>query len=451
MTPRVFCGTFEGEAYWREPGLAKLPALPDSGSSRVVEAMDEMLFAFCAPGDTLLTARRMDDAHADYLHSIGFSFVRNLFDLTPPGGEGRAAADGVAPNIFQRMVEERVSGRIEGLCPAGARLEPFAVLPGTAAAARRYGLGGVFPDLDVVREVNTKGYSLRMRDRLGVENVGVIVDDVTSLLDRGEELLRHGPILVKDDYGVSGKGNLLIEAPRTLQRVGRHVSAQTAAGKCVRFVLEPLLRKSSDFSCQFRVGDDGRITVLSVQELLNNGLAFGASCSAGAGLLDRLEREGYFRSIERLGSLLYEDGYSGDVCVDSMILDDGRLFPLVEINARKSMSLIKHAIDGFLEARGRNGRMTYVSTMNDRSGGFRGLLELLERERLLFPNPDGMGVLPLTSGTMYPASSCGPGETHPGRLYVAAVAEGPGQQAGLVAELIRVMERSGLRRVQARP
>ena len=72
--PRLFCGTFEAEAYWREADLAKLPGMPDRNASRIVEAMDEMLFAFCAPGDTVLTARCMDDAHADYLHAIGFQF-----------------------------------------------------------------------------------------------------------------------------------------------------------------------------------------------------------------------------------------------------------------------------------------------------------------------------------------------------------------------------------------
>jgi len=64
------------------PDLAKLPSLPDRNSSRIVEAMDEMLFAFCDSGDSVLTARRMNDAHADYLRGIGFQFNHNHFDLS---------------------------------------------------------------------------------------------------------------------------------------------------------------------------------------------------------------------------------------------------------------------------------------------------------------------------------------------------------------------------------
>ena len=402
MMPRVYCGTFEAETYWREADLAKLPSLPDKNASRVVEAMDEMMFAFCEPGDGVLTAKCMNDAHADYLHAIGFQFNRNRFDLSPIDEKGTVDETEIAPTIFQRMVGEQLAERLEVFCPAGARLEPFAVLPGTAEVAKRYGLSGVFPSQDVVRAVNTKAYSLRMRDRLGIENLGVTVEDVASLLDRGSELLQHGPILVKDDYGVSGKGNQLTETHRTLQRIARHLSAQAAAGKRVKFILEPYLRKRSDFSCQFRIEDDGQVTVISVQVLVNNGLAFGTSCSAEPDFLDRLERDGYFRLIEQIGSLMFADGYWGDVCVDSMILHEGELAPLVEINARKSMSLIKHAIDHHLKRPHRMGCLTYISAVNDQTSDFSGLLEVLEKEDLLFSTECNLGILPLTSGTMYP-------------------------------------------------
>jgi hypothetical protein len=88
MKPRLFCGTFEPETYWREADLAKLPALPNMSFSRVLEAMDEMLFAFCDAGDAVLTAKCMNDAHADYLHAIGFQFNRNRFDLSLHSDKG---------------------------------------------------------------------------------------------------------------------------------------------------------------------------------------------------------------------------------------------------------------------------------------------------------------------------------------------------------------------------
>jgi hypothetical protein len=407
--------------------------------------MDEMLFAFCDPGDSVLTATRMNAAHADYLHAIGFQFNHNRFDLFSPDDSGNAQGVELAPSVFQCMRDQKLSEPLAPFFTEGARLEPFAVVPGTAEVARQFRLGGVFPAQDVIRSVNTKSYSVRMRERLGIPNVGLIVEDVASLLDAGSSLLRQGSFLIKDDYGVSGKGNQLIETERALQRIARYLAAQTAAGKRVRFVLEPFLSKVSDFSCQFRIEQDRHVTVLCVQELGNNGLAFGASRSAPPELLERLDRDGYFQLMERIGWLMHGDGYCGDVCIDSMILRDGTMAPLVEINARKSMSLIKHAIDRHLEKSGRRGCLTYVSAVNHASTGYSGLLDLLETHRLLFTLERESGIVPLTAGTLYPSSIPELHEPVMGKLYMAVVCEKSAEQGELLKAAGHVMELAGLR------
>ena len=57
----VHFGTFDAERWWRPPGLAELPAVRTGGQS-VVETMDEVLLAGCAPGDLLVTRRRLSPA-----------------------------------------------------------------------------------------------------------------------------------------------------------------------------------------------------------------------------------------------------------------------------------------------------------------------------------------------------------------------------------------------------
>jgi len=446
MTARIFCGTFEAEAYWRETDLARLPSLMDRNASRVVEAMDEMLFAFCDASDCLVTARRMDDAHTEYLHAIGFAFHRNQFDLVGSADEDTSEAGGTsAPSIFQRMDDERFSQQLAAFLPEGARLEPFAVLPGASQVAQRYGLAAAFPPQEVIRRVNTKGYALEMRERLEIPNPGVVVEEVRSLSETGAALLCRGPFMVKDDYGVSGKGNQVIETARALQRIVRYVAGQVSSGKRVRFVLEPYLAKRSDFSCQFRIEEGGDVTVISVQELLNNGLAFGASCSASPELLEMLDRVGYLNLIERMGSLMHADGYHGDVCVDSMILQAGELAPLVEINARKSMSLIKHAVDRYLATYGRLGRLSYVSTVNHGRIDFPGVLELLDREELLFTANRASGVLPLTSRTMCVGETARAEEPNRGKLYLTTVSKTPEEHGSVMGALERVLEKCGVR------
>jgi hypothetical protein len=136
--------------------------------------------------------------------------------------------------------------------------------------------------------------------------------------------------------------------------------------------------------------------------------------------------------------------YWGDVCVDSMILAGGVIAPVFEINARKSISLIKHAVDQYLQKFERKGLLTYVPAVNDRSSGFPALLEGLDSERLLFTPARTSGVLPLTCRTMYPRSSDESRESLRGRLYVATVFQRSEDQPELLSGLRRTMQRAGL-------
>jgi hypothetical protein len=437
MTSHVFCGTFEAEAHWRDPQLARLPAVSALNSARIVESMDEMMFVFCKPGDSVITRRRMDDAHVGYLQTLGFSFTRNEFDMSIP-----EVYDGAATplNIFHLLADDRFTAPLSKLLCQGARLEPFAVLPGAAEVARKYHLIGEYPADSVVRRVNEKSYSAEMRDRLGIENIAVKVRNVQSLLDAGTKLLGEGPFLIKDEYGVSGKGSQLIESERALYRVGKHVSAQVALGKRVSFVLEPHLCRSLDFSCQLYIDLHGDVTVSSVQALRNRGFTFAASYCASAQLLHRLTCNGYFQLMERLGRLMYADGYWGDVCVDSMLLDDEAMAPLVEINARKSMGSIKDALDRRFKVTGRRLWLTYLPTFNQSANEFCALLEALARGGLLFTARSESGVLPLTAGTIF---RCGkPGHPNVGRLYLALILRSAVEPESMLVAVERVLGQS---------
>jgi hypothetical protein len=441
VTARVYCGPFESENHWREPDLARLPALPDAGSSQVVQAMDELLFVFCGPDDRLLTVRRMNDAHVEYLNSIGFRFQQNTFDLYPSFDSHVQNPLNLFTLLAERGHDEQLSGFLSG----SDEIEPFAVVPGLRELVERYGLKSTFPPHNVIQRVNTKTYSLEMRDALGIPNVGIVVDSIDTLLEQGTRMLADGPFLVKDDYGVSGKGNQIITQQSTLQRIASYLAKQVSREKRVQFVLEPYLAKRMDFSCQFHVGKDGSFHLISVQQLTNNGLAFGMSSSPSAELVAKLQEEQYFALMEKIAQKLFADGYFGHVCVDSMWLNDGSLSPLVEINARRSMSLIKHEMDRFLADQDRTGSLTSIGVAHDGQLDFAGLLNVLQETGLLFEVSKTFGILPLSCGTLFSAGPFAPQTNIRGRFYIEVVCETGQQRSELISELTDVMERTGFR------
>ncbi|RCW43483.1 hypothetical protein [Paenibacillus prosopidis] len=415
MTVSVHCGTFEAERYWRDLDLAVLPSLTDRSNKPIVDAMDEMLFAFCMHGDSLLTRGGMDKSHYDYLQSLGFRFKTNLHPLNPIFSP---LSD---PNIFQLLNDSGTStpDELQTLLPEGARIEPFAVLPGAIETIQRYRLSSTLPHEDDVCRVNSKIYSVMMRERLGIPNIGEVIEHPDQLLSKGMRLLERGSLLIKDDYGVSGKGNMQIDSERTLQRLVSYLSSQVDRGKRMQFVLEPLVDRGSDFSCQFRLNVNGSFNLISLQQLRNVGYAYDGSYSADPSLFELLVSTGYFELMERIGALLNKDGYYGDVCVDSMLLRDGKIEPLVEINARKSMSLIKHYMDRYFEREDLKGCLTQVNVISSQPGNFSDVLERLEDTGILFAQSKGSGIIPLTSGTLFPRTNVNASGVYKGRLYAA--------------------------------
>ncbi|WP_046215534.1 hypothetical protein [Paenibacillus wulumuqiensis] len=461
-SPVLHMGTFEAELHWREHNLAILPALPDREAEKIVTAMDELLFSFCKPGDLLLTRYAMDSAQRDYTRRLGFDFQSNTTNLQPdetvlrtPIAAAAGAAQTIRPqqsaretshpvSVFQ-LLYEHGSELADQLPLASASLSPFAWVPYIREASRRFGIDSQHPPLEIVRKVNTKRYSAEVKQRLGLANPGIYVTSTDQLEAVGRELLEQGTFMIKDNYGVSGKGNIHIESPAMLARIAGSIRKQEGKGRNVEFVLERYLAKERDFSCQFHITEQGDIEILSVQWLANSQFAYRESLSPDADFMDLLERHQYFETMEQISRELYQDGYYGHVCIDSMLLQDGSLEPMVEINARKSMSLIKNSVDQYLRQHGLQGNMTNYTVSHDSSLSHEQLLDELQRSHLLFYPEKGQGILPLTSAALSVNQPPEPdGKKHKGRLYLSVVTAQQDTKQQLLYDLEQLLTENGL-------
>jgi hypothetical protein len=281
-----------------------------------------------------------------------------------------------------------------------------------------------FPAIDVIKQVNSKVYSHQLLKQICPAFEGEVIRSADELRSKGMLYLQHGPFLIKDAYGVSGKGNLLIAKESILQKISSYLQKQERSGAVTEFVIEPFLDKRYDFSSQFHIGEGGEFRFLSVQTMINERFAYLGSQSADEPFLTLLDGSGYFYQMEQVAQRLYADGYFGDVCVDSMMLSDGRIVPIVEINARKSMGLLNHALDRFLVSYSLTSCLTFFSMGYTSGISFEDLLAKLEERGLLF-KPDGReGIIPLGANTLFKHREMERETVEPvtykGRLYVSA-------------------------------
>ncbi|WP_025689052.1 hypothetical protein [Paenibacillus zanthoxyli] len=416
MARELVAGIFDAESHWRDENLARLPAIRDKERERIVLAMDELMFPFCGSGDTLLTRFAMEDAYKAYLASIGFSFRHLVWK-----GEEASA------NLFQSIaVEPEHDERYR----AFDALSPFSVVPYTHEVIAKYGYASEVPGLETVKRVNSKIYSTRLTGDLLGESFGHPVYSAEELSVLGHSLLaEHGSVLIKDPYGVSGKGNMLLQSKASLERVASYIRKQEGEGKTTAFVIEPYLDVECDFSCQFDIMRDGSFQLIGMQKTLNRQFAYLGSESMDAEGQRAIERAGYFDVLRQAADRLYKDGYYGPVCIDSMMLKDGTLVPIVEINARKSMGFINHRLDQVLETHGKKGFFTFRSVGFKERFDYEWWLDELKRDDILYPNRQGNGILPLSSATLF-AGAAEAGTAAPvgrslqkGRLYMTVIAD----------------------------
>jgi hypothetical protein len=338
MAPAVHFGGFDAEPRWRTPGLATLPEVKDSGTERMVAAMAELSWGFAAPGDVVIPS--VDPALAPF--------------AGPGGGDAR-----------------------------GGMPSPYAVVPGIHEEAARLGLADGLPDVEVVRRVNSKLYSNQLVVDLGLPGAGRAVASAAELAEAVRAILPDGPALIKDPYGVSGRGSVTVGDDRLCARLVGHVQRQEEAGAQVALLVQPVLARAADFSCHFEVAPAG-MRVRGVQQMDNEGMSFRSVRSPDPALLERLERAGQWRIMAEVAAALRAEGYVGPVCVDGMVLDDGRVVPLLEINARKSMGLLHDGLRARFDLNGPSELCVWSLTLHRavelgalvRFDGARGLLPL---------------------------------------------------------------------------
>lgn len=413
----VHLGTFDSERWWRPEELATLPAV-GGGSAAAIEMMDELLGVFCLPDDLLVTRRPMSRGVLGGLADAGVGFEhRSVRDV-----------DGVAET---RTLERLVLGDDELLDTVSGYdfLNPYSVLGDTVALADRLNWSDQLPALPAVMDVNSKTWSDNLVGDLGLPGGGRVVRSVEELSRAVRELDYHA--VVKDPFGVSGRGTLDIVTAGVLAAVERTVHRQVAAGRRVEFIVQEKYAKRTDFSGHLMITARGTWEWLGVQVMDNRGFRYLGSAPASADFLRVLEREGYPSVLDEVAGAVAEAGYWGPIGVDSMVLESGELIPVLEINSRQSLGLLTMYLDRRVADHGLRCHLWQIDLTVDRGRGIDDLCAALRGARALYRGGPEPGLVVLSGsglsapgGRVFFASICEPGDTATWRHRALAAVEG---------------------------
>ncbi|MEI5527098.1 ATP-grasp domain-containing protein [Streptomyces brasiliscabiei] len=429
----VFLGNFEVEDQWAR-GEVGLPRLSFGPGNVIVNRMDEFALLLAGKGDHVVLKGEPDAGHLSHLEELGFDLPGML--VVERQDPGRT----VTQDALEDPAVLRELGRLGA---RGAVLAAHGVGELEERLAERAGIALAAPPAAVCKAVNSKIYSRRLADELGIRQTrgwtcGSLAE-LDAAVEAARPLLADGRrVVLKDAFGVSGKGIEVVADERRLDRLHRMIRgrARKAGDDRVGLVLEEWVAKRADLNYQFTLARDGRVHVDFVKEALTEG-GVHLGHRMPARLTGRQTAE-LAEVARRLGGRLAGDGYFGVVGVDAMIDPDGGLYPVVEINARHNMSTYQAAVQ---EAFIGSGRSALVRRYPVRLGAplpFGALRRALAD--LLFDPARGTGLLINNYATVNAAAPPGeraPGTEFDGRLHGIVVADSADRTAALDDEVGR--------------
>ncbi|MET7482503.1 hypothetical protein [Streptomyces sp. NPDC005538] len=414
--PLVLLANFEVEQQWGQ-GEFGLPTIGFAASDALVGRMDEFALLLGGPGDTVVLKEPPDPTYLDHLGKVGLTLphvlVTGSTDPARSVTEEALRRPGVIAGL--RTVAER--GGV--LVPHGASAaeERLAIATGLT-------LGTAAPP--VCKKVNSKLYSRRLADRIGLRQprgwACAALDDWDEALAGARRLLTDGrSVAVKDAYGVSGKGIVRIRDERHLSRLDamtRRRLERHGAGS-LNLVVEEWVAKSADLNYQFTLDRDGGTRFDFVKEAVTErGVHKGHRMPAP---LTGAQGDTIRRTAGELGRALADDGYLGVVGVDAMVDPDGGLYPVVEINARLNMSTYQDRLQTELVGPERAALARHYPVRRTEPVSFAELAQALGD--LLITSPHGEGLVVNNFATVNASLAVAePGSAPEGRLYGLVVA-----------------------------
>lgn len=341
-TPLVFLCNFEVEQHW-STGFVGLPAPAFSMTGPLVTRMEELGALLAGPDDYLILQQPLDPAYAHYIGELGLE----LPTVLPVSGDGATTAAKAANSPALLTI-------LRSLAQRGAHLVPMGVSDAEIELAVAAGIPLATPDIGTVIAVNSKVYSRRLAESAGLRAVPgwccATVAEFTELMaEIGPGCAAESPVVVKDAYGVSGKGLVLVDDPRKAQRLVRQVvrRAERTGAQRLDVVVERWLPKQADLNYQLTVDPGGDIRLDFVKEALTAGGVHLGHLSPAR--LDARQNAELEYAAQVVGQILHKDGFWGVAGVDAVLAADGAVYPVLEINARFNMSTYQGAV---LEALG---------------------------------------------------------------------------------------------------
>lgn len=311
------------EDAWTKPVFQ----VTDSGSQRIVQHMEEINLLLAEKSDILILRKQPSFEFLQWLEELG---VEMPTILCPSMEEESKSITELILQDEKLLKILRQKGK-----ESVVYLVPYGVTEMEERLSEQTGLPLWGTESSLAKKTNSKVYARELMDRLGLTKTqGKVCTSLSEIREEYVLLSRDfSRIIIKEDYGASGRGAYLVKDEKQLERVLKIISRK--GDKNSKWIVEGWYEKKVDLNAQLLIQESGEVLILAItKQILRDNVYIGSEFPINLSL-DMKKK--YEEQLQTIGKALFVDGVRGIAGIDSLIVGNS-IIPIVEINVRFTLS-----------------------------------------------------------------------------------------------------------------
>lgn len=377
----------------------------------ITNRMEELNILLAKPNDIVILRNSPDIEYIKYLKSINFS-IPNFLILNNTD-ENKSITELLLNDLNALENLKKISDKSNTL------LVPYAVTELEEKVSQICNIRLWGPSAETSRMLNDKIIARTITEELCLNQlIGEVCVNISDLETTAERLLKIGfkKLVLKSPCNTSGQGMYVSKEIKEIKRFFQYGSAKGIK----KWILEGWYEDAINLNYQVYIDLNGDVNVISIKEQIMDGVIYrGSLCSE----IVYKENAELIHIGRQIGAYLYKKyNYTGIVGIDAIksnALDDKKVYPIVEINARFTLSTYLYRLEKKMK---QNVMYFYYKDLYVKElFTYDYLVKILDKNNLLYTREKEMGIIPLISATL--PSECGyDNYGYIGRLFMLILA-----------------------------
>jgi len=378
----------------------------------VINSIEEINLLITRPQDIIILHTEPSKDFIDALALMGIVVPTTLIPKNP---------DKSKPIIELILEDELLIEKLRRMKEYGACLVPYAITELEEELSEKTGLHIFGTSAHIARRFNDKSFARQIAEELGFDTVsGKLCAEESEIAEEYNRLNLEGyeRVVIKYPHNASGKGIYIVRNSHELETTLMIVRRYIRKGAKYKWIVEGWCDTRLDINYQICISKTGEVKNFSIKEqAIKDAVYYGSRIPPR---ISNGEYDQYNRFASQIGAYMFQQGYYGIASIDSIMKTDNTIIPIIEINARFTLSTYLMLVEKML-----SGNSIAVSTYRNLLSKipiiYGHISELFEEMGALY-NSDRMEGVFLYSSASLPTDKSADG-LYRGRMFALIVAK----------------------------